>query len=356
MTDALRVAATLEQCWHDVPGGTAIAALELVREVDARHDVEVLGVAGRHRRPPLPSFLPPVTVRVLPIARPLLYEAWNRLGWPKVEGATGEVDVVHSTTAIPAATDLPHVATVHDIDFVHHPERFTKHGVKVMTRGLERCRDLDMITCPTTATADALVAHDFAPERIEVVPWGVDVTVASDAEVADVRREYDLPDEFVLHVGTLEPRKNLPRLAAAVATLAEPLPLVVAGAAGWGDDAIDAPATFLGFVPHELLGALYRAATVFAYPSLEEGFGLPILEAMAQSTPVVTSTVRATSEVAGDAAVLVDPVDVAAIGRGLALALAEGESLGAAGRARAQQFSWVATGSRMIEVYRAVAR
>lgn len=356
MTDVLRVAATLEQCWHDVPGGTAIAALELVREVDARHDVDVIGVAGRHRRPPLPTFRPPVTVRVLPVARPLLYEAWNRIGWPKVEGATGEVDVVHSTTAIPAATDLPHVATIHDIDFVRHPERFTAHGVKVMTRGLERCRDLRMVACPTKATADALVGYGFEASRIEVVPWGVDVTVATDAEVADVRRRYQLPDEFILHVGTLEPRKNLSRLAAAVAALADPLPLVVAGAAGWGDDTVDAPATFLGFVPHEVLAALYRAATVFAYPSLEEGFGLPILEAMAQSTPVVTSTVAATREVAGDAAILVDPFDTAAIGRGLALARVDGPSLGAAGRARAQQFSWVATGSRMIELYRAVAR
>ena len=356
MGEPLRVAATLEQCWHPVPGGTAVAALELVREVDARADVEVVGVAGRHRRPPLPAFAPPVTVRVLPIARPLLYEMWNRAGWPKVEGATGEVDVVHSTTAIPAATDLPHVATVHDIDFVHHPERFTPHGVKVMTRGLDRCRDLRMLACPTRATADALVAHGFDHARIEVVPWGVGVKVATDAEVADVRRRYELPDEFVLHVGTLEPRKNLPRIAAAVAALAETLPLVVAGAEGWGESVVGARARFLGFVPTDDLAALYRAATVFAYPSLEEGFGLPILEAMAQSTPVVTSTVAATSEVAGDAAVLVDPGDTAAITRGIALALADRTGLAAAGRARAQEFSWVATGSRMIEIYRAVAR
>jgi hypothetical protein len=136
----LRVAYTLEQCWHDVPGGTTVAALEVARRLDARADIDLVGVAGRHSEQPPSRSHPPVPVRQLPIARPWLYEAWNRLGRPLVERATGPIDVCHSTLAIPAGTRAPHVVTVHDVAFVHHPERFTRHGVRVMRAGLERCR------------------------------------------------------------------------------------------------------------------------------------------------------------------------------------------------------------------------
>src|SRR5690606_15331556 len=98
----------------------------------ARGDVELVGVAGRHRRAPAPEFAPPLHVHPLPISRPLLYELWNRVGWPSVERATGPVDVCHSTIAIPAPTRSAHVVTVHDVAFVHTPERFTAHGARVM--------------------------------------------------------------------------------------------------------------------------------------------------------------------------------------------------------------------------------
>ena len=147
-----------------------------------------------------------------------------------------------------------------------------------------------------------------------------------------MRERFGLPDRFVLFVGTLEPRKNLRRLAEATGKLGEPL--VVAGPEGWGDATvgIDGDVRFLGFVPSAELPALYAAATVFAYPSESEGFGLPVVEAMVQGAPVVTSAGTSTEEAAGGAAVLVDPFDVDSIADGLVDAERRSAELSAAGR------------------------
>lgn len=355
MAEALRVAYTLEQCWHDVPGGTAIAALEVGRRLLDRDDVDLVGVAGRHRRPPHSSVQPPMPIRSLPLARPWLYESWNRIGWPRVERATGPVDVCHSTTAIPAPTRAPHVVTVHDIAFVHTPERFSTHGARVMRAGLARCHDADLVLCPSRSTADDLRAHGFDPARLRVIPWGVEPVDVTPAAVERLRADLDLPSEFVLFVGTLEPRKNLQRLAEAVRPTG--LPLVAAGATGWGDgrpgDGRDV--RFLGFVPEEQLPVLYAAAAVFAYPSLHEGFGLPVLEAMAQGAPVVTSAATSMEEVADGAAVLVDPTDVESITAGLEQALADASRLRAAGRTRAATLTWERCADATVDAYRSVA-
>ena len=352
--EPLRVAYTLEQCWHRVPGGTATATLEVARRLVARPDVELVGVAGRHRRPPVPPFVPPVAVCALPFGRPLLYETWNRFEWPRVERATGPIDVCHSTTAIPAATSRPHVVTVHDIAFVDAPERFTRRGVRVMRRGLDRCRTADLVLCPSRTTSDRLVEYGFSPDSIRIVPWGVAAEPVDDADRARVRSRYDLPDEFVLFVGTVEPRKNLSALAAAADRLGRTV--VAAGAAGWGDAAqVDGDVRFLGFVAAEDLPALYRLATVFAYPSLAEGFGLPVAEAMAYGTPVVTSTGTSTEEVAAGAAVLVDPGDVASIATGIEEAIDRADELSKLGLARAAELSWDQTVSATVDAYREVA-
>lgn len=354
----MRVAYTLEQCWHPVPGGTAVASLGLARALldwsAAGHgEVDLIGVAGRHRTPPRPEYAPPVPVRALPFGRPWLYETWNRVGWPRVEAATGPVDVCHSTTAIPAATRAAHVVTVHDVAFEHHPDRFTAHGVRVMRAGLQRCRTADLITCPSHATAADLIALGFAADRIRVVPWGVTPNAADEAAIARVRATHDLPARFVLFVGTVEPRKNLSRLAEAVA-LAEPgLALVVAGADGWGSaEPVGAHVRFLGFVPGDDLAGLYAAATVFAYVSLEEGFGLPVAEAMAAGAPVVTGSLGATAEVAGGAAVLVDPMSPAEIADGLRVALADPDGLRTRGRDRAAELTWERAAEATVAAYR----
>jgi glycosyltransferase involved in cell wall biosynthesis len=363
----MRVAYTVEQCWHGAPGGTAIAAIRIARAIaqtpDLANEFDLVLVAGKHARPPSPVFTPDGAVSMLPIARPLLYETWTRLNWPKVEAVAGAIDVAHATGLIPCGTSAPLVVTHHDIAFVHAPEKFSKHGAKLMIRSLEVTRRrAARVICSSRATFDDLVSYGFEPDRLRLVPLGVDGVPATANEIDTVRGRYDLPDEFVLFVGSVEPRKNLVRLAQA--TRQTGLVLIVAGAGGWGDvrEELDDGAAandavrFLGSVSDSELRGLYAAATVFAYPSEREGFGLPIAEAMAQGTAVVTSRGTSTEEVAGGAAVLVDPFDVGDIARGLIEAHARRDELAGPARARASELTWERSARTTVDVYRELCR
>jgi glycosyltransferase involved in cell wall biosynthesis len=217
-------------------------------------------------------------------------------------------------------------------------------------------RRADRVICSSRATLRDCEAAGIGADRLRLVPLGVDVVAVSDAEVERVRRRYLLPDEFVLFVGTLEPRKNLARLAEAMRRPGVPGPLVVAGAEGWGDvDVAGADTLLLGFVPDADLAALYAAATVFAYPSEREGFGLPVAEAMAQGAAVVTSSATSTEEVAGGAAVLVDPFDVDDIARGIVEAFDRRAELGPIARRRAAELTWERSAELTLAVYRELA-
>jgi len=348
------IAYTLEQCWHRVPGGTGISAIEVARELTLRSDVEVIGVAGRHRHPPTDGFAPPIAVNSLPIGGPLLVESWLRLGWPKVESIVDNADLVHSTTIIPPATSLPLVVTIHDLAFLRHPDFFTARGNKVFRRSLDiMLNKADMVLCSSQATLDDCVTAGFNSDRLRHVPLGVREQNITSEDSTRVRATYDLPEQFVLFVGTLEPRKNLARLIEALGSLRDAPPLVVVGMAGWGDEA---PSTahdvrFTGFVPADDLPALYEACSVFAFPSILEGYGLPVIEAMAHGAAVVTSRGTSTEEVAGGAAVLVDPLSVESIAAGLSEALSNVDNFRASGLARAAQVPWSATAEATVSAY-----
>jgi glycosyltransferase involved in cell wall biosynthesis len=182
---------------------------------------------------------------------------------------------------------------------------------------------------------------------------GVRTERASADHIAQVRAAFNLPSEFILFVGTLEPRKNLAKLVESLRDQPDLPPLVVAGATGWGDVAVEASDTvkFLGHVEDRLLSGLYAAASVMAYPSLWEGFGLPVLEAMAQGTPVVTSELISTQEVAGGAAVLVDPRSAESIHHGIRTALADRASLTQRGLERATHATWSKTAQLTAAAY-----
>jgi glycosyltransferase involved in cell wall biosynthesis len=160
----------------------------------------------------------------------------------------------------------------------------------------------------------------------------------------------DLGGPAILALGTIEPRKNLARLVEAWRLLDGELGLVLAGGEGWGDrpDLADPRIRRLGYVPDEEIARLYRGASVFAFPSMFEGFGMPIVEAMACGTPVVASTHPSLDEACGDAAIRVDPLDPEAIATGIRGALARRHELVALGLAHAARFSWERTGATML--------
>lgn len=369
------MAVTLEQCWHRVPGGTARAALECCRALldagrshrgDAGGGIEQVGVAARHRHPPPPPWVPPVPVRMLPLPRPALYEAWHALRRPAVQHATGAVDVVHATGMAVPPPSAPLVVTVHDLAFLDEPGRATRHGLRFFRRSIELARrDATLVIAPSQATVEDCVRHGFDRGRLRLVPWGVDARRASEAEIASVRARHRLSGRLVLWTGTIEPRKNLPGLLDAFARVTTPgVTLVLAGPRGWNEDLEPRLARLgdrvrpLGFVDPGELRALYAAADLFCLPSLKEGFGLPVLEAMAQATPVITSSVGATAEVVGDAGIVVDPRDTTALATAIDEVLgdpARARALAAAGLARADEAGWDRTALALAAVYREAA-
>ena len=297
--------------------------------------------------------------------RPLAW-AWNRVGWPPIEALTSRrFDVVHSTTPLllPARSGL-RVCTVYDLDFLAHPDR---------TRA-EMRRDFPALVHDHAARADLVVTISeyskaqveqrlaVAPERIAVCRPGVPSWIAGPLP----RR----PPGFrghLLFVGTLEPRKNIPVLLAAYRLLAERQPgappLVLAGqitpaAEAWVAEAQSPPlkgrVVIEGYVSNERRAELYAGASLIVLPSLDEGFGLPALEAMALGIPVVASAVGALPEVVGDAGILVDPADVSGLAAALESVTTDPGRSGRmreAGIARSRGFNWPASARSLIGAY-----
>ena len=355
---------TLEQFWHRVPGGTAVASVQMARALAAL-DVDLVGVSARHRQPAAERWHVPFDIAQLPLARPLLYESWHRLRAPKVERATGPVDVIHATTmAIPPKT-VPLVVTVHDLAWIDNPAHFTSRGLSFFRKGFELvCREADLVLCPSGTTLRACADRGVDRSRLRLVPLGVVVAPASGEDVERVRSAYGLSGRYVMWTGTIEPRKNLKNLVAAFAELDDECALVLVGPRGWNEDLDEVIAPVrervkaLGFVPDADLGPLYAGADAFCYPSLLEGFGFPVLEAMAQGTPVVTSAGTSTEELARGAGVLVDPRDPDAIAAGLRSILDDpgyAEELAAAGSARAAEYPWSRTAELLLDAYLEVA-
>lgn len=339
-----------------------MAAVETARALRQRDDVYVIGVSALHRREPPADIAPPIPVRRLPLPRLALYESWHRFRRPEVQRATGPVDVIHATSIAIPPKSAPLVVTLHDLLWLRQPGSFTARGRSFFDRGLELARqDADLIICPSEATMADCAAAGLARDRLRLIPMGVRAADDDATRAAEVRRRYGLNRPYILWTGTIEPRKNLRGLLYAYATLDTDRDLVLIGPHGWREDIkgvlarLGGRAHALGKVPGDDLGPLYAGADVFCFPSFHEGFGLPVLEAMARGVPVVTSRGTSTEEVAGDAAVLVDPADPADIARGLAEVLGDphrARSLNAAGRARAADFPWSRTAELTAAVYR----
>lgn len=292
--------------------------------------------------------------------------------WPG--GSPHEVpDLFHATTwSLPPGLRCPLVFTCYDLTFLTHPELHTLENKIHCLTGLLQARLADAtFLAISKATAETLATQLAVPaERTRVIypaPASDLVALEPSAAHEHLKNRFDLAEGYVLAVGTLEPRKNLSRLLEAHEALDADLrrahPLVIAGGGGWKNEELLEHCNgrdgvrLLGEVDDDNLAALYGAAALFAYPSLAEGFGLPVVEAMRCGAPVVTSNLSSLPEVAGNAARLVDPVDTEAIHRALDELLRDKqarEELRARGRDRAGDFSWAEAASETWKVYRRV--
>lgn len=309
----------------------------------------------------------------VPTGRPEIRIFWEQVAAPIVLDRD-QIDVVHAPVNVaPALAHRPVVVTVHDLAFLRFPAqypRFKQRYLSLMTR--HSVRHAARVIAVSRSTRDDLLRYYGVPdERVIVVPNGVDPTLKpiDQEEIVEFRHDRNLPEQFILFLGTLQPRKNLIALLRAWSKLdaSERLPLVVVGSQGWMyepiyDEArslgVAGEVVFKGFAEPSDLARWYSAATIFVYPSLYEGFGLPVLEAMSCGTPVITSNVSSLPEVAGDAALLVDPKEVGDLSDAIQR-LTQNHDLRAdlarRGIERSKRFSWARTARETSEVYRLAA-
>ncbi|HYB93436.1 MAG TPA: glycosyltransferase family 1 protein [Vicinamibacterales bacterium] len=303
-----------------------------------------------------------------------------RIGWMQLCASTAleslRPDVAHFTNGmIPMGSPSPTVVTVHDMSLRLYPRC---HPVRrlLLNRPLMRLAIRDasaIVTVSHSARRDLLRLHGVAADRVSVVHEAASPAfrpIGDRPKLADIRARYSLPDRFILYVGTIEPRKNLLRLMAAFAQARRsgvPQQLICVGPYGWSSRDLSGcierlglrdSVRFTGYVPFEDLPAIYNLGDFFVFPSLYEGFGLPVVEAMASGLPVLTSNTSSLGEIAGDAAETVDPTSVDAIADAI-IRLAGSAELrrerAERGLQRARSFSWAQTARQMLAVYHRAA-
>ena len=303
-----------------------------------------------------------------------------RIGWMQLRAASAldalRPDVAHFTNGmIPIGTPVATVVTVHDMSLRLypgcHPVRRLLLNRPLMHLAIRQASSI--VTVSNSARRDLLRLHGVAPDRVAVVHEAASPAfrpIVDRARLEDVRARYKLPRQFMLYVGTIEPRKNLTRLMTAFAAARKagiPHHLVCVGPYGWSSRdlagridrlGIEGAVHFTGYVPFEDLPAIYNLGEFFAFPSLYEGFGLPVVEAMACGIPVLTSTTSSLGEIAGDAAVTIDPLDTDAMTDAIVRLATDADlrrDVAERGVRRARSFSWEQTARDMLAVYHRAA-
>ena len=350
--------------------GDRTYALNLTRSlarVDRQHDY-LLYTATETR---LTQFDAPNFEPVVLPADPAWW--WTPFTFPR-DLARSDVSVAHVQYIIPPHTPCPIITTVHDVAFRKFPRLFpAKHSVLLNTLIPIAVHRAARVIVGSENTKRDLIQYYRVPEqKIAVTPYAADAIYQpmdrADARQA-VRDRFGIARPYVLSVGVLQPRKNLPRLVRAFAEIRHEVPhvLVLVGKQGWAhwdlqqaikETRIADRIVFTNYVADADLPVLYAGADLFVYPSIYEGFGLPPLEAMACGTAVLTSNSSSLPEVVGDAGRMVDPLDMEALARemeALLLDRAERERLAAAGLERSKRFSWDETARQTVQVYEAVA-
>lgn len=372
----MKVALHIDQLWFSAPGGIGTYVRELAPAlVEQDPTLELMPFRSRFATGGPPASwldgIPSVTVVDRPIR--LLYPLWNLTRRPALPAQLADADIVHAANpaaVAPARKDQRLVVTVHDLAFVRHPELFPRAWRALYGAGLRATtRHAHAVLVPSTFTAEELrVRSGIDASKVHVTPLASAPQPERPVDLDAALGRLGVPRPYILSVGTLEPRKNHARLIRAyrrVAGSGHPHALVLAGPKGWLDDELrrELDGSGPGKVVHtgglttQDLDAVYRGADVVAYPALYEGFGLPVIEAMARGIPLVSSDGSSIPEVAADAALLVDPLDELAIADAISRVLEDpplAERLRVQGLQRAATFSWQETALATLRVYRHV--
>jgi len=358
------------------------ALLALDRGADSPHQYAIFAATGGLRSETwnLESH-PHVRVRTIPLTDDWLARLWHRLRLPiPIEIVTGPLDLFYSPDFVlpPTRRITRTLLTVHDLSFLHYPEAF----VPALRRYLERfvprsIARADLVLADSAYTRSDIVSIlGVSSEKVQVLYSGVPAGFWPEPESGErewLQARYDIGAQpYVLSVGTLQPRKNYVRLIRAFANLKsqtlgpETPQLVIAGGRGWLYEDIFAEAEkhgqsvrILGFVDEVDLPALYRNAALFVFPSLYEGFGLPVLEAMSCGVPVVCSNASSLPEVAGDAAWLVDPFDIKGLAGAMGHVLEDADlrrAMVVRGMAQAARFTWEQAARQLLDVFDSLGR
>ena len=353
------------------PTGTEHYAWRIINELLRRSNADRFSLYLRDD-PPAGCFVagPQVEQVVIPFPR-----LWTHLRL-SVEMLVRAPDVLFVPAhVLPLIHPRRSVVTVMDLGYRYYPETHPWRDRLYLDWSTRwNARKAHAIITISAATRNDLIGHyGTDPEKITVVHPGIDETIRREEDPARIRQvaaRYDLPGHYLLYIGTLHPRKNLVRLVRAyghmlsawLPTFGNPPGLVLAGKKGWLYDEIfaeirslglESRVTFTGYVPQEDLIPLLSGADLFVFPSLFEGFGFPILEAMACCVPVITSNVSSLPEVAGDAALLVDPHDESGLARAITQALTDDAlrtNLTVRGLERVASFTWTRCGSETMAV------
>jgi len=356
----MRIAIDISQIVYGT--GVSVYTKELVRnllKLDQKNEYILFGSSLR-RRSEIKAFFhilqgSTFQGRVFSVPPAFSELLWNKLRFPKVETLVGEIDVFHSSDWTQPPTRAKKVTTIHDLSPIKYPQWTHPRITAVHKRRLEIVKkEVDQIIAPSQTTKADLIEMGFTKEKITVIPEAVSENFkrSKTYQIERTKKHFGIKDKYIFTVG-LGGRKNTEKLIKAFrnTVLDFNVSLVIAGGGeikdAWRQDGVK----FLGFVEDKYLADLYSGAEVFVYPSLYEGFGLPILESFSCSTPVVTSNLGSMKEVSGGAAVLVDPNNEISISNGIKESQEKAKELILLGKRRVKDFSWELAARKTMEVY-----
>lgn len=307
------------------------------------YDDDLVATAFTFRgRGELRTAVPPgVRVAGRPAPARGLQELWSRAEWPPVELLSGDADVFHATNfVLPPMRRARGVVTIHDLSYLHHPDTVSSASARyraLVPRSLARAA---VVVTPSAATAEQVQQEYDVRCPVLVTPLGVGPQWAAASPLDEATRgRLGLPSSYLLFVGTLEPRKDLRTLLAAHRLMHDAPPLVLVGAAGWGEQVDVSGCITPGFLGDDVLPRVVAGAAALVLPSRDEGFGLPVLEGLSAGTPVVASDLPALREVGGAVTTYAEPGDPSAFAAALGRVL-DDPGDGAARRAHAAGYTW----------------